>query len=354
MGKQSPRWAAPLACVLLALVSLAVGACGARPPDAPRPASLVGTLRGHRHTVTSLALSADGRRLVSSSRDGTVRVWDAATGVPEAVLSRGWWRPAMWVAAISPDGSLAAGGSDDFVVRVWEVETGRLRTALYGHTQSIRVLNWSPDGRVFASGGRDTTVRLWDARTWQTLRTLPHTDTVRGLAFSPDGARLFTGTADDVIYAWDVATGTLVGTLRGHQNTVHALAVTADGRTLVSGAADQTLRLWNLAPTASNTVLSLDRTDEPVGRWERYGVYPGPEVMAVAASVDGRLVASAHRDSPIRLWSLPGGTPVARVPSPAETSYAVVFSRDGRFLYSGGDDDAIYRWDVSRITSAAR
>jgi WD40 repeat protein len=318
------------------------------------PSSLVGTFRGHRHSITSLALSADGRRLVSSSRDGTVRVWEAATGLPEAVLSRGWWRPAMWVAAISADGRLAAGGSDDFVVRIWEVATRTLQKELYGHTQSIRVLGWSPDGRVFASGGRDTTVRLWDARTWQPLQTLSHANTVRGLAFTPDGKRLFTGTADDIIYAWDVSTGTLVGTLRGHQNTVHALAVTPDGRTLVSGAADQTLRLWNLASTTSESVLSLDRTDEPVGRWEHYGIYPGPEVMAVAASVDGRLVASAHRDSPIRLWSLPGGTPVARVPSPAETSYAVVFSRDGRYLYSGGDDDAIYRWDVSRITSAAR
>jgi WD40 repeat protein len=350
---RSARASALVMCALLAL-ALGAGACGGRRPDRPAPASLVGTLRGHRHSVTSLAMSADGRRLVSSSRDGTVRVWDAATAAQEAVLSRGWWRPAMWVAAVSADGSLAAGGSDDFVVRVWEVATRRLRIALYGHTQSIRVLDWSPDGRVFASGGRDTTVRLWDTATWQLLRVLPHDNTVRGMAFAPDGVRLFTGTADDVIYAWDVATGTLLTTLRGHRNTVHALAITADGRTLVSGAADQTLRLWSLAPTASAAVLALDRTDEPVTRWEQYGIYPGPEVMAVAATRDGRLVASAHRDSPIRLWSLPAGAPLAKIASPAATTYAVVFSRDGRYLYSGGDDNAIYRWDVGRAVSAGR
>ena len=79
-----------------------------------------------------------------------------------------------------------------------------------------------------------------------------------------------------------------------------------------------------------------------------------PEVMAVASNPEGRLVASAHRDSAIRLWSLPGGREVTRLPSPAATTYAVVFSRDGRFLYSGGDDRAIHKWDIARVLSVAR
>lgn len=341
------------AAVLLAL-ALAAGACAGPRPDSPGPAGLTGSLRGHRHSVTSLALSGDGRWLVSGSRDGTLRVWNTTTVAAEAVLSPGWWRPAMWAVTVSSDGTLAAGGSDDFVVRVWDVRRRALRVALGGHTESIRVLGFSPDGRLLASGGRDTTVRLWDTATWQAVRTLPHTNTVRALAYAPDGTRVFTGTADDVIHEWDVDTGARLGTLRGHGNTVHALAVTPDGRTLVSGAADRTLRLWSLAPATSPSVLELDRSGEPATRWELYGVHPGPEVMAVAVGPDSRLVASAHRDSAIRLWSLPEGVELARLPSPAATTYAVAFSRDGRFLYSGGDDDVIYRWDLGRIRSAAR
>jgi len=82
----SSRSLAFVACVL---IGLTLGACGQR-PDPPMPSSLVGRLRGHTNTITTMAVSSDGRRLVSSSRDGTLRVWDAATGAPEATLTRGW------------------------------------------------------------------------------------------------------------------------------------------------------------------------------------------------------------------------------------------------------------------------
>ena len=339
---------------IAALIALLAGACAAPRPAPPRPAALAASLRGHHHSVTSLVLSPDGGRLISGSRDGRLRLWNTATDTPEAALSPNWWPSSMWTVAVSPDGALVAGGADDFLVHIWDVKTRKLRVVLEGHTQSIRVLGWSSDGRLFASGGRDTTVRLWDTATWKEIARLPHLNTVRGLAWAPDGARLFSGTADDVIYAWEVRSGTLLATLRGHRNTVHALAITPDGRTLVSGAADQTLRLWSLAASTSSNVLSLDRSDEPPTRWESYGIHPGPEVMAVAASPDGHLVASAHRDSAIRLWSLPSGHELTRLPSPAATTYAVVFSRDGRYLYSGGDDDAIHRWDLARVLSVAR
>jgi WD40 repeat protein len=346
-----------LARFLVVIAVLAAGlasACAAPRPTPPRPASLVATLRGHRHSVTSLVLAPDGRRLISGSRDGRLRLWDTATDTLEATLSPNWWPSTMWTVAVSPDGALVAGGSDDFFVHIWDVKTRAIHVVLEGHTQSIRVLAWSPDGRLFASGGRDTTVRLWDTSTWTEIARLSHGNTVRGLAWAPDGARLFTGTADDIIYAWDVARASLLATLRGHRNTVHALAVTPDGGTLVSGAADQTLRVWSLAASTSSSVLALDRSDEPPTRWEQYGIHPGPEVMAVAASPDGRLVASAHRDSAIRLWTLPNGHELTRLASPAATTYAVVFSRDGRFLYSGGDDRVIHKWDIARVLSVAR
>lgn len=335
------------------LIALSVCGCaGQGPRPAPPPGSLLRAFRGHTHTVTGLALSGDGRWLASVSRDGTARLWSLARDGSATVLGRAQWLRSAWAVAISPDGRWVASGSDDPALSIWALADGTLRTVIDAHRDSIRALAWSTDGRLLASGGRDNVVWLWDSDAWTARGRLPHGDTVRALVFSPDGRWLFTGTAEDVIRAWDVRTHSLVRTLRGHTNTVHALGLSADGQTLISGGADQTLRLWSTRTLTPAAVLRLDRTREPPRRAERYGIVPGPEVLALAVTGDGRFVASAHRASAIRIWDLRGDGQVAAILSPAPTSYALGWAPDGRSLFSGGDDRVIYQWDVSNVTAA--
>src|ERR1700682_1829126 len=114
------------------------------PVDSPHPAlKLRHTLRGHSRSICGMALSPDGRILASTSRDGTVRLWDCETGAAVHCLTghSGGVISAAW----SRDGELLASGGDhnDKTVRLWNPQTGALQQeALRGHTDSIHIIAW--------------------------------------------------------------------------------------------------------------------------------------------------------------------------------------------------------------------
>ena len=97
----------------------------------------------------------------------------------------------------SPDGNMIATGNSDGTVHLWDVATGRLRSILRGHTGDVNSVAFSPDGNAIASASDDSTVRLWDMTTEDSRHTLRgHTGVVNSVAFSPDGNTIASGSYD--------------------------------------------------------------------------------------------------------------------------------------------------------------
>jgi WD40 repeat protein/tetratricopeptide (TPR) repeat protein/tRNA A-37 threonylcarbamoyl transferase component Bud32 len=306
------------------------------------------TLRGHTKSVQGVAFSPDGQRLASTG-DGTVKVWEAATG-REVLCLRGDLSLSGGDVTFSPDGSrLASCGqrrNQRGEVKVWDAVTGDVIHTLRGHPDEVFSVVFSPDGSRLASRGGHPNgageVKVWDAVSGQeifseSLGTSSH----HGVAFSPDGQRL-ASSGRELVKIWDVATGRVIHTLK-YTDDVDGVAFSPDGQRLASACKDQTVRVWDLA--AEREVLTLRRLTQAV--------------LGVAYSPDGRRLASCggeylNKPGEVKLWDAATGQELLTLRGHTKPVRRVVFSSDGRRLASASDDHTVKVWDATEETPEAR
>ena len=291
-------------------------------------------LTGHTEPVVSVAFSPDGRRIVSGSFDKTVRIWDADTHQQIGAPLTGHTGD-VWSVAFSPDGRRIVSGSFDKTVRIWDADTHQqVGDPLTGHTEQVGSVAFSPDGRRIVSGSWDGTVRIWDADTGQQVGDplTGHTEQVGSVAVSPDGRRIVSGSWDGTVRIWDADTGQQVGApLTGHTGDVWSVAFSPDGRRIVSGSFDKTVRIWD-ADTGQQVGAPL------TGHTDRVGA---------AVSSDGRRIVSGSRDETVRIWDADTGQQVgAPLTGHTGTVGSVAFSPDGRRIVSGSVDETVRIWDA--------
>jgi WD40 repeat protein len=192
--------------------------------------------------ISSVALSADGRRLATGSWGGA-RIWDAKSG-KELVKLEGLG--SVRSVAFSPDGRRLSTAADD--VKVWDSESGKERVKVEG--LDYFSVAFSADGRRLAAGFHDGTVDVWDIESGkQLVRLERHVGPVSSVAFSSDGRRLVTGSGDKSARVWDVERGKTLFNLKEHVGPVSSVAFSPDGSRLATGTHDGTVDVW--APKAA-------------------------------------------------------------------------------------------------------
>ncbi len=292
---------------------------------------------GHQGWVYRVAITADGKHAVSSG--DYLRVWDLATSKEVRHFSPGVW---AWGLSLSRDGKHVLASHSDRSVRLYELATGKELVKLVRHTGEVWGAGLSPDGKVAVTGGFDRALHAWDARTGKHLRAFENvTDMVRCLTFSPDGKKVAVGhfaagnvaTSAGTVRIWDVQTGKLERSGTGHTGAITSVTWSRDGKWIATSSFDRTVRIWEaktlrehrklivstvgcdgaaLTPDARQVVATGWGNDDPAVRLfdvatgkllRRYDGHTGG-ALCVAVTPDGKRALSASTDGTLRLWPL--------------------------------------------------
>lgn len=195
-----------------------------------------------------LAFARDGRDLWALHADGTLARW--APAVPMALFKLDHGGPVLAV-AVSRDGRTVVSGGADQSVRVWDAVTGQQRAQMGGHTGAIHALAFTPDEAFVVSAAADRTLRLWDVAGGRQLKQVATTpETVYALAVHPAGQTVAAGGADRAVHLVNLLSGATERTLAGHGDFLHGVAFNPAGTALLSYGYAGELRIWGLTTAA--------------------------------------------------------------------------------------------------------
>jgi WD40 repeat protein len=124
-----------------------------------RTGKILSALR-HKEAVTAVALTPDGRRVITASRDQTLKIFDLMSGKEERVLT-GHLGP-IRVLAVTPDGDQVLSGSDDGTLKLWKLQNMEEVRTFFGHSGPVTALAVRSDGRLAISASHDHSVKVWE------------------------------------------------------------------------------------------------------------------------------------------------------------------------------------------------
>jgi len=280
-------------------------------------------LIGHGGPVRAIAVSTDGKIVLSGSFDTAAIRWSLETQSAEQVLR--FHSDAVNAVAFIKDGRMVSAGADARIA-IWTAGRQHPDRVLEGHQGPIVALAVSPDASMLASASWDHSVRLWSLRDGMQRVLDGHMQNVNGVAFTPDGRSLVSVGYDFTARIWRLSDGmSEIITLPAPLNAVDAAP---DGE-IVTGAADGKLRMMTSDGKGGGEVTAS-----------------ATPVVALTISGDGALIAAASIGGTVAIIDRRARSVLRTLVGPGLAVWSVAFLPDGQTLLTGGADGKIRRWNV--------
>jgi WD40 repeat protein len=296
-----------------------------------------GQLSASGTPVFSVAFSPDGTRLAAAGADQMAWVWDLAAPGRAPLRLSGHTGPVRAV-AFAPAGTrpgvpLLASAGDDGTIRLWNAATGGRLGLLPGSLGRVDALAFNADGTLLASGADDGTVSLWGTATLTLAKTLPGpASVVTGLSFGSGGQTLASAYSDGTVGVWRVAAPPPPG-----GQPVTAIAAAAHASVLATTGDGRRMSLWT-GPFASAASF-LGPASPATAIAARGSLTPG-----LALSPDGTILAATPPGNQVIMWNTRTGR-TQRLTAPGTLTILSISPAVGAPVIAAGNPDGyVYVW----------
>lgn len=282
--------------------------------------------------VIALAITPDGNRAVFTCGwlKRTLKVWDINSGLePYEIASYDGWIDKSQSVAITPDGQKVTAILKD-VIKIWDIEKRQELYTLIGHTDSVNSITISPDGKLVISASYDKTIRIWDIETGIKKRTLKgHSGGVNGVVVTSNGQQLVSVSSDRTLKVWDIKSGEILKNIDSHGINVSVAAITLDGKQAIA-AAGNNLKVWDW---------NLDGKDQFFEQGK------GNSLTAIAS--DGKLAVSTSNDNILKIWDLKTGTVNNKFIEHTAPILSVAIIQEWQRIISISNDNTLKVWNTA-------
>lgn len=338
------------------------------------------TLQGHQDSVYNAVFTPDGKTLISSGADCTIRIWDIETRKCIKVLqghTKGIWGLVLIPRSITYQHNntdtdtdtgniIIASASDDQTVKLWDIVTSECIHTFTEHREWVKKVAFNSQG-ILASCSLDQTIRLWDIQNKSCIGVLDGCGHgIMSITFVDDNSNLLAScSVDGKVRLWDITTKKCIKILQGHTNSVDNIVSNPQGTLLLSCGQDFSVRLWDIA--TGECIRTLKARHSWIGS-VAYCPKPNhqepnhqkpnnhkpnnqklnnqkPNNSIPNQGKQTRLIASGSEDSIIRLWNLQT-LDAKSLRGHTQYIFAVEFSPNAQIVASGSADKTIRLWDV--------
>jgi len=290
--------------------------------------------REHEPNITdkiySLAVSPNGKYIISGGVFGHLNIWDVSTGEKYKTVKSIWRNELISTIAFSNNGEKFITGSEDGKIQIWDFSHRSIAKGHEKHSSRVNSIAIDPNDQFILSGSSDGSLILWDEYSDKIRILQEGISEIRTVSISSDGKFALSGDSDFGLKLWTIPTGNEIRNFKGQYGKVNSVSFSPDNRYFASGHANSVVIIWDIL------------TGEPVKSFS----VESAAVNSVQYSNDGKYVLAGCSDGTLLMWRIQNSALVALFQGNSNTPSPISISNDNRFLLSGINNNSLDLWDI--------